>query len=62
MVIGHDRPANAANWLPAPAGRFDLDLLGWGPSAQVYRREWRPCPVMPVAAAVGRQAASIVSN
>ena len=49
VVIGHDRPANAANWLPAPAGRFYLDLRTWGPSAEVYRREWRPGPVTPVA-------------
>jgi hypothetical protein len=49
VVIQHERPANAANWLPAPAGRFYLDLRTWGPSPEVYRREWQPGPVTPVA-------------
>jgi hypothetical protein len=48
VVIQHERPANAANWLPAPAGQFYLDLRTWGPRAEVYRREWQPGPVTPV--------------
>ncbi len=63
VVIGHERPTNAANWLPAPAGRFYLDLRTWGPSAEVYRREWRPGPVTPVAVtAADTQATSVTSN
>jgi hypothetical protein len=49
VTIAHQRPAKAANWLPAPAGRFYLDLRTWGPSPEVYRREWRPGPVTPMA-------------
>ena len=63
VVIQHERPANAANWLPAPAGRFYLDLRTWGPRPEVYRREWHPGPVTPIAVTeVDRQAASNVST
>ena len=61
VVIGHDRPANAANSVPCPGRAVDLDLRTWGPSAAVYRREWRPGPVTPVAVA-DRRAASAISN
>jgi hypothetical protein len=45
VLIQHERPSNAANWLPAPAGEFYLDLRTWEPRAEIRRREWQPGPV-----------------
>lgn len=39
IEIGHARPADAANWLPAPAGRFYLILRMYYPRAGV--QSWR---------------------
>jgi hypothetical protein len=47
VLIQHERPSNAANLLPAPAGEFYLDLRTWEPRAEIRRREWRPGPVIP---------------
>ena len=49
ILIQHARPDNIANWLPAPAGEFYLDLRTWDPSDEVRRGEWQPGPVTPVA-------------
>jgi hypothetical protein len=48
VLIQHQRPDNAANWLPAPAGPFYLDLRTWEPREEIRRREWQPGPVTPV--------------
>ncbi|MDT4828105.1 hypothetical protein FQZ97_614710 [compost metagenome] len=39
LVVGHARPADAANWLPAPAGRFYLILRMYYPREGV--QSWR---------------------
>ena len=39
IQIGHERPANAANWLPSPAGRFYLILRMYYPRDGV--QSWR---------------------
>ena len=49
MLIQHERPADTANWLPAPAGEFYLDIRTWGPREQVRSGEWRPGAVTPLA-------------
>jgi hypothetical protein len=48
VLIQHQRPDNAANWLPAPPAEFYLDLRTWEPRDEVRRREWQPGPVTPV--------------
>jgi hypothetical protein len=45
VLIQHERPANPANWLPAPAGGFYLDLRTWEPRVEIRNREWQPGPV-----------------
>jgi hypothetical protein len=50
VLIQHERPAADANWLPAPAGPFYLDLRTWEPREEVRRGEWQPGAVTPVAA------------
>jgi hypothetical protein len=45
VVIQHERPDNAANWLPAPPGGFYLDLRTWEPRAEIREGRWRPGPV-----------------
>jgi hypothetical protein len=49
--IQHRRPADAANWLPAPAGAFYLDLRTWEPRDEIRLGLWRPGAVTPVAEA-----------
>jgi len=49
ILIQHERPANDANWLPAPAGEFYLDLRTWEPRAEVRAGEWQPGAVTPAA-------------
>jgi hypothetical protein len=51
VLIQHERPDNAANWLPAPAGEFYVDLRTWEPGDEVRSGDWRPGPVTPVAVA-----------
>jgi hypothetical protein len=48
VLIQHERPDDVANWLPAPAGEFYLDLRTWEPRAEVRDGTWRPGPVTPV--------------
>jgi hypothetical protein len=40
--IGHRRPSDVANWLPAPSEPFYLDIRTWDPSPEVRNGEWRP--------------------
>ena len=47
VLIGHEPPSNTANWLPAPAGEFYVDLRTWEPGAAIRRREWQPGPITP---------------
>ncbi len=49
LLIQHERPRDAANWLPAPAGEFYLDLRTWEPKDEIRRGQWRPGAVTPVA-------------
>lgn len=46
LVLGHARPADAANWLPAPAGRFYLILRMYHPREGV--RAWRIPALQPL--------------
>jgi len=48
VLIQHERPADIANWLPAPAGEFYLDIRTWGPGEEVRSGTWRPGAVTPV--------------
>jgi hypothetical protein len=49
ILIQHQQPANFANWLPAPAGEFYLDLRTWAPREEVRRGDWQPGAVTPLA-------------
>ena len=49
VLIQHERPANAANWLPAPAGEFYLDLRTWAPGEEVREAAGSPGAVTPFA-------------
>ena len=51
VLIQHEAPADTANWLPAPAGEFYLDIRTWGPGEEVRSGAWRPGAVTPVAVA-----------
>ena len=51
VLIQHEPPADTANWLPAPAGEFYLDIRTWGPEEEVRSGAWHPGAVTPVAAA-----------
>ena len=44
VVISHTRPTGrlAANWLPAPAGRFFMVLRLYDASRAVFNRTWKP--------------------
>ena len=46
LEVGHARPADAANWLPAPAGRFYLILRMYYPHPGV--QGWRIPALQPV--------------
>jgi hypothetical protein len=47
IYVQRDRPkgAKAANWLPAPAGRFRLALRLYEPQRRALRGAWAPPPV-----------------
>ncbi|GAA2606773.1 DUF1254 domain-containing protein [Dactylosporangium fulvum] len=47
VLIQHERPADDANWLPAPAGGFRPVLRMYEPDATVLRGEYRLPPVAP---------------
>jgi hypothetical protein len=49
VLVQHERPADTANWLPAPAAEFYLDLRTWEPEEEVRSGAWRPGAVTPVA-------------
>ncbi|WP_295525843.1 DUF1254 domain-containing protein [uncultured Pseudacidovorax sp.] len=46
LIFSHDRPADAANWLPTPAGRFYLILRLYHPRQDV--RQWRIPALQPL--------------
>lgn len=41
IVIQKERPADAANWLPAPAGNFNLTMRFYGPQTPVLDGSYR---------------------
>ena len=47
ITIGHDRPADTPNWLPAPAGRCVLVLRAYEGSAEVAASRWFPPDLTP---------------
>ena len=47
IVIGHDRPRNAANWLPAPAGPCVLALRAYEGRPAVTEATWFPPDLVP---------------
>jgi hypothetical protein len=40
ILIQHDQPADAANWLPAPAGGFQLILRAYQPEGALLSRTY----------------------
>jgi len=44
LYIQHQRPGEdlVANWLPAPAGVFNLSLRLYWPKPEVINRKWTP--------------------
>jgi hypothetical protein len=48
IVIQKDRPADASNWLPAPAGDFNLTMRLYGPETSVLDGSYRLPPVKQV--------------
>ncbi|MEZ5660750.1 MAG: DUF1254 domain-containing protein [Burkholderiaceae bacterium] len=46
LIIGHEPPAQTANWLPAPPGPFYLTMRLYVPRAQA--RTWQIPPLRPV--------------
>ena len=44
VIISHTRPIGrlAANWLPAPAGRFFMVLRLYDASRAVFNHTWKP--------------------
>ena len=43
IFLAHDEPANGTdNWLPIPAGDFDLLLRTYEPSEAMLSGEWMP--------------------
>jgi hypothetical protein len=51
IYIQHEAPEDAeakANWLPAPADRFYLNLRLYGPDRGLPDGTWAPPPVMVV--------------
>jgi hypothetical protein len=45
VTVSARRPADAANWLPAPEGPFYLVIRAYLPLADVREGRWRPVPV-----------------
>jgi hypothetical protein len=41
IIIQHNLPANATNWLPAPAGRFRLVLRAYQPDEELLSRNYK---------------------
>lgn len=43
IAMQHDKPeVGTSNWLPTPAGNFQLVLRTYQPKPEVLRREWKP--------------------
>jgi hypothetical protein len=42
ILIQHERPTDAANWLPAPSGPFQLILRTYQPKREVLSKAWLP--------------------
>lgn len=51
LYVGHTPPRSAplANWLPTPAGSFDLTLRLYWPTDAVFTGEYVPPPAVPLA-------------
>lgn len=45
ILVQRDRPRQPANWLPAPAGPFELMLRLYWPDASMLQGGWTPPPV-----------------
>jgi hypothetical protein len=41
ILIQKDRPEDTSNWLPAPAGDFNLTMRMYGPQAKVLDGSYR---------------------
>jgi hypothetical protein len=41
ILIQKDRPADTSNWLPAPAGEFNLTMRLYGPQTSVLDGSYR---------------------
>jgi hypothetical protein len=41
ILIQHDKPADTSNWLPAPAGNFNLTMRLYGPETPVLDGSYR---------------------
>jgi hypothetical protein len=50
ITIGHDRPADPANWLPAPAGPSVLALRAYEGRPAVTDATWFPPDLVPAGA------------
>lgn len=50
IAIQHDSPGRNAesNWLPAPAGPFNMIMRVYSPKQEMLDRAWRPPPVRPL--------------
>lgn len=46
ILVQHDRPADPRNWLPAPAGRFELTLRMYWPERALLEGRWAPPRVL----------------
>jgi hypothetical protein len=45
IAIQKERPTDVANWLPAPAGNFNLTMRLYGPETSVLDGSYRLPPV-----------------
>lgn len=52
LYVQNKRPAadKVANWLPAPAGDFELFIRAYWPKAEILQNTWSPPPVQKVGA------------
>lgn len=48
VLIQHEKPADTSNWLPAPAGAFNLTMRLYGPQTPVLDGSYRLPAVTPV--------------
>lgn len=45
LLLQHDRPADAANWLPAPPGTFHVEFRLYHPQPAALDGTWNPPPI-----------------